>query len=105
VCPHCRGWHGKPWGFQRTLLAGFFFNALSFFFTMRPRRAVAMIALFVIVCWGLASLAINYEDVDAFMIAAVGTLVLGPVLINAVVLVRHQMRLDAAPPSGGRREA
>ena len=59
-----------------------------------------MIAVFGLVCWGLASLAIRYERVDAFMIAAVGTLILGPVLINAVVLVRHQMRLDTAPPAG-----
>jgi hypothetical protein len=32
------------------------------------------------------------------MIIAVATFVLGPVLVNAVALVRHQIQLDKAPP-------
>src|SRR5258705_11899087 len=35
VCPHCAGFHGKRWGFERTLLAGLFLNVFSFFFTLR----------------------------------------------------------------------
>ena len=98
-CPHCGGLHGKPWSIPRNLGAGLIFNALGFFFTLRPRWAVAAILIFVSVGWALTSLAGQYEHIDAFMIAAVGTIVFGPMLANAVLLVRHQMHLDKAPPT------
>lgn len=99
VCPHCRGYHGKPWGLERTLLAGFFFNVASFFLTMRPRHALATLSVFAVACWLLVTLAAEDDTNTGYMIASVGTFVLGPMVVNAVVLVRHQMRLDAAPPA------
>lgn len=98
LCPHCSGFHGKPWGLERPLLAGLFLNALSFFFLMRPRRALAALALFVAIGGALVYVAGQNEQNDALMIGSVSFVLLGPVLVNAVLLVRHQMRLDKSPP-------
>ncbi len=99
VCPHCRGYHGKRWGFERTLLAGFFLSAFSFFFVMRPLRALTAFVAFAWLIWGLGTLAIHYDfKQDAATLALFGVFFMGPVLVNALLLVRHQMLLDQAPP-------
>lgn len=102
VCPHCRGYHGKPWSIEKPLVAGLFLNALSFFLTMRPRQAIVAIAGFVVACWALVVLAGENQTHDGFTIAAGITIVLGPVVINAIQLVRHQSRLDTSPPGDQR---
>ena len=53
----------------------------------------------------LVYLAVENEGTDAYLVAAAGMIVMGPVLVNAVTLVRHETRLDAAPPrQDGSRE-
>ena len=50
-------------------------------------------------------LAARHDTDAAFMVAALATVALGPMLINAVVLVRHRKRPDAAlPANDGNRE-
>ena len=100
-CPSCGGYHGKDWNIRYTVLAGLVFNAFSFFFVLRPLRALGAFVLFggavALVLW----LAVQYEHVDAFMIAGVGLLILGPVVINGIVLIRHQMKIESPPASRG----
>jgi hypothetical protein len=99
VCPHCGGYHGKPWTIERTLLAGFFFNAFSFLLVFRPRNAVIAFLGFLLAGWILVTLAVENEGNDAIMIASLLAIMLGPMLITAAALIRHQSRLDRAPPS------
>ena len=74
------------------------YYALSFFFVFRPRRAFAALLIFGGICFLLGALAARNDTDTALMAVSVGTVVMGPVLVNAVALVRHQMRLDRAPP-------
>lgn len=98
VCPHCGGYHGKPWGFERTLLAGFLINVLSFFFVMRPRRAFSAILALGAVDAILLSQSAEDDMNTAKMATALAVFALAPVAVNAVALVRHQSLLDQAPP-------
>src|SRR5215212_9563658 len=47
-CPNCGGLHGKRWNIRYVLLASFVFNAISFFFTMRPAKAAIAFSVFVV---------------------------------------------------------
>jgi hypothetical protein len=99
LCPHCGGSHGKPWGFERTLLAGLFFNVFGFFFVMRPRQALTALLAFAMADWGLLSLSAKNDMNAPLMFTAISFFALGPVLVNGIALVRHQVQLDKAPPS------
>ncbi len=101
-CPHCSGFHGKPWGIERTVVAGLILNVLSFPFVFRPRMAFAAIFFFVLTGWLLGILVAQNDTNTALMIAFIGIIGLGPVVINAIALVRHQVQLDRSPPVEGR---
>jgi len=93
-CPHCRGLHGKPWRVKSTLLAGLLFNALSFFFTMRPRTAAPLLcitALFAIGCNYASDHVALPLALDIVWSSIVG---LGPMIINGVILLKHNSLLD-----------
>lgn len=106
TCPRCGGYHGKPWNIRRTLVAGLFFNALSFFFTMRPRLALSVFVGFIALAGLSVVMAGKLEGHDWALITSLLVIVLGPVLINAALLVAHQVDFDAAPqPAPGHREA
>jgi hypothetical protein len=96
-CPHCHGLHGKRWNIRRVLLASFLFNAFSFLFTMRPRNAVLSLVGFIVV-----SIIGNYfldRFPDLFQIVMVFVFVFSPMLVNAVILMKHERDLDdSAPP-------
>jgi DNA-directed RNA polymerase subunit RPC12/RpoP len=96
-CPHCHGLHGKRWNIRRVLLASFVFNAFSFLFTMRPRNAVLSLVGFIVV-----AIIGNYfldRFPDLFQIVIVIVFVFSPMLINAVILMKHERDLDdSAPP-------
>jgi uncharacterized paraquat-inducible protein A len=91
-CTHCGGMHGKHWGIRNILLASFVFNAVSFLFTMRPAAAVPWLSVFV------AAAVAGYFFLDRLpdmvQVAAASAFILGPMLVNAVVLVKHESSLD-----------
>jgi hypothetical protein len=96
-CPHCGGMHGKHWKIGRVMTASFVFNAVSFLFTMRPAYGVLWLAAFA-----AAAVAGNFylESLpDTLQVALASAFILGPMLVNAVVLVNHERGLDnSAPP-------
>jgi hypothetical protein len=103
VCPHCRGVHGKPWSPQRTIVAGFLLNAASFPFVLRPRAAVAALSGFGLLCWVLLTLAVRHDEHSAPLIVFLLTFLFGPAILNALVLIRHQVKLEKpAPPRPSR---
>jgi hypothetical protein len=94
-CPSCNALHGKRWSIKAIALASVFLNVASFFFTMKPLRAIT-----VIVVWCVAAFLIvpRVESApDAVQATVIGLLILGPVLVNMVLLVRHRIRLDQQP--------
>lgn len=92
-CPNCGGLHGKRWNSRRVLLASFVFNAFSFLFTMRPAKAV--IALMAFIVFAVAANFIDSEKIpDLLEIVGGSIFLLGPMLINAIVLVKHERDLD-----------
>ena len=93
-CPNCGGLHGKRWNIRRVLLASFVFNAFSFLFTMRAPKA--WIALIPFILFALAGqFLIDAEKIpDMLEIAGGAVLLLGPMLINAIVLIKHERDLD-----------
>ena len=97
-CPHCGGMHGKHWHIKRVMMASFVFNAVSFLFTMRPLYGVTWLAAFA-----AASVAGNFflEALpDVVQIALAGAFLLGPMVVNGVVLVVHERGIDNSSPSG-----
>lgn len=92
ACGSCGRYHGKSWSPKTVLLASIALLEVSFFFTMRPAAAAATAASLV-----LASLAgLRTADLiqsDTVELLSFGVLLLGPLLINALILIRHQSRL------------
>ena len=96
-CPGCGSLHGKRWDIRRVLLASFVFNAVSFLFTMRPAYGVPWLLAFA-----AAAVAGNfYLELlpDALQIAAASAFILGPMVVNAVVLVNHEQGIDNSAPA------
>ena len=96
-CPHCHGLHGKRWNIRRVLLASFLFSAFSFLFTMRPRNAVLILLGFIV-----AAFIGNYildRLPDLLQIVIVIVFIFSPMLVNAIILMKHERDLDnSAPP-------
>lgn len=94
-CPDCHAFHGRSWHPRAVIFGSFFLNVLSFFFTMQPVRAaivaVAWIA-FMFVALPLATQGPDWLEATAFSVAF-----LGPAVVNAALLVRHQIDRDRAP--------
>jgi hypothetical protein len=98
-CPHCHGLHGKRWNIRNVLLASFVFNAISFLFTMRLRTAVLLLLGFILVGFGGNYLLDHYEIPGLTAIAGASVFILAPLVINAIVLIRHERDLDNSTPS------
>ena len=93
-CPHCGGLHGKRWNIRRVLLASFVFNAFSFLFTMRPAKALLALTGFIVFAV-VGNFVIDNETIpDLLEIAGAIIFILGPMLINAIVLIKHERDLD-----------
>jgi hypothetical protein len=96
-CPRCHGLHGKRWNIRRVLLASFLFSAFSFLFTMRPRNAALSLLGFIV-----AAIFGNFfldRFPDLVQIVIVIVFFFSPMLINAVILMKHERDLDdSAPP-------
>ena len=96
-CPNCGGLHGKHWRIRNILFASILFNALSFPFTMRPRYAI--IAVFSFVIFALVGNFLLLDRVsDIVALVGVSIFMLGPTIINAAVLVKHEHDLDQSVP-------
>lgn len=97
-CPHCGGMHGKRRNIRQVMLASFVFNAVSFLFMMRPARAVLWLSAFAAaaVAGGLFLDSLP----DTWQVALASAFGLGPMVVNAVVLINHERSLDkSAPPA------
>jgi len=94
-CPSCHGFHGRRWSIRGLIFASFLLNALSFFFTMRPARAAFAVAVWVTAAWLLLPRSESWPDWAQATLF--GAFILGPVVINAALLVRHQIDLDRHP--------
>ncbi len=95
-CPHCALVTGKSWSLNRPLVAGFLFNAISFFFVFRPAKALALFGLFAAWTVGVGSTAFGRSGPEWLQIAWGVVFFLGPVIVNAIELVRHESHLSRA---------
>lgn len=91
-CPYCGVWNGRSWNVRAVALASFFLNCLSFLFTMPPVPALVSIAAFALGVYLTGPLATSGRHPN-LEVAWYITVLCAPMLINAVLLVRHQMRL------------
>jgi hypothetical protein len=66
---------------------------------MRIGRAIPVFVGFVAIAAVSLFVAARFEDDDWVLISSMLIIVLGPVLVNAVELIRHQMALDSTPTS------
>jgi hypothetical protein len=96
-CPHCHGLHGKSWNIKRVLLASFVFSAFSFLFTMPLKRAVVAILGFALFAF-VGNYLIDHSLIpDIAGLAGGVVFMLGPMLINAILLVKHEHDFDQSP--------
>jgi hypothetical protein len=91
-CPSCHRNHGKRWSIRAIALASFLLNAVSFYFTMRPLRATVFLLAWVAAFWLI--LAQVESAPESVQLLAFGALLMGPLLINMALLVRHQIHLE-----------
>lgn len=97
-CPHCHALHGKRWNIKVVLMAGFMFHALSFFFTMRPRQAFLSIAGFGLFAFTGNYILDHFQIPDIAAVAGAAVFMLGPLLVNAVLLIKHEHDFDKRAP-------
>lgn len=102
-CAHCGGMHGRRRNIRQVMLASFVFNAVSFLFMMRPARAALWLAAFAAAAVA-GSLFLDRLP-DTLQVALVSVFALGPMLVNAVVLINHERSLDKSSPPAGMLEA
>jgi hypothetical protein len=95
-CPHCGGIHGKPWIAYWILLASVLLNAFSFFLTLRWKQALPLFLGFVVFAV-VASLALDRGQIsETFKLALLVTFFLGPLAVNSVLLLKHEIALKTA---------
>lgn len=91
------------WKLGRIVLASLLFYGLSFFFTMRPKRAAVALSLFALLILG------NYlptdDQIPDLVELGIGILIiLGPLTVNAIAFIRHERDLaESIPPAQVRR--
>lgn len=92
TCPHCGGIHGKPRNIRSTLIGSILFHGLSFFFTMRPLKALTAVALVAPLVVG--SFLVDLRQLPYFLDMVVAfAVVFFPMAINGAVLIRHRALL------------
>lgn len=95
-CPYCGGVHGKHWRVHLLALASFFLNAASFFFAMRWKRALPLAIVFAAGFLAADQLDKRSLVPESAILAIYAALLLGPLLINWVVALRHEIALGTA---------
>jgi hypothetical protein len=98
-CPCCGGTHGKPWNASITLLASIFLNGLSFFLTMRWKRALPLFLGFALLCASVSFVLDRGSLPETPKLVLLGIFLLGPLAINSTLLLQHEMALKAASTS------
>jgi hypothetical protein len=92
VCPHCKKIDGKHWNKKAILYGSFFVNAASYFFTMRPLKALMLTAVTLIV--GI----VGYQIIDfipqPFDVFLVTLFLFMPMLINGMLIVIHEKQIN-----------
>ena len=78
------------------MFASFIFNAVSFLFTMRPLKALLLLVGYVLVGFGGNYILDHYQIPDLLAVLCVAVFFLTPMLINAVVLLRHEHELESS---------
>ena len=99
ACPKCGFLIGRRWQIRTLLWGSLILNAFSFFFTMRPRLAMRVAAVWVGLWVGGGYLVSNNPGVQFAEPTYYTVALFGPVLINALILVRHQVDFDATHPN------
>jgi hypothetical protein len=95
-CPNCGEIYGKPWSPHWTLLASVLLNAFSFFLTMRWKRALPLFLGFALL-GVIASVALNRGQLgETSKLVLLATFFLGPLTVNSVLLLRHEVALKTA---------
>ena len=83
------------WSARAVGAASLILNGLSFFFTMRPAKALIALIIWAAAIYFLlpkTEYAPDWVQASAFI-----AFFLGPVIINMALLVRHQIDLDRHP--------
>ena len=88
-CPHCKKLHGEVWGIKSVLLISLLLNACSFFLTMYPKTAIKFFSGFVVLIIGFNNLS-NFELPMLLELGLFSVLIMGPMIINAVMLLRQR---------------
>lgn len=95
-CPHCKRIHGKPWNASAIVLASVLLNALSFLFTIRFKHALSLVLGFVLLFAALSVALDRVQLSETVKLLLLGAALLGPLAINSVLLLRHEMALKVA---------
>jgi hypothetical protein len=95
-CGNCRQVHGKSWNGLAVVLGSLFLNSLSFFFTFRWRLALALFGGFVGLDFALAYTVDHLQIEGNGQLVMMGVMFLGPLIINSVALLRHEVDLKTA---------
>jgi hypothetical protein len=95
-CPHCNGIYGKPWRPFAILLLSLVLNALSFFLTLRWKAALPLLLAFALLA-SVVRPALNRGQLSPTLEDLImGMFLLGPLIINSVLVLRHEMALKTA---------
>lgn len=98
-CPHCRLAHGKNWKVKSILWASFFVSAFSFFFTVRPRKALLLVSIYLGIGFA-GNMIIDREIFPQWLeFIAVVFFLFTPLLMNGALIVVHESRLGRSPNS------
>lgn len=93
-CPYCGRINGGEWSPKAILWGSFFFNALSFFFTMRWHKALLVISIYVLVgVLGNSLLDRGFLPQPVETVLAILFIFL-PLLINGVLIYFHARALN-----------
>ena len=99
-CPHCKKLHGDNWNVKAILWGSFFLHAFSFFFTMRPQKALLLIAVFILIAL-LGNYTLEREILpQIFETALVILFIFAPIILNGVLIIFHESRLNYSKKSG-----
>lgn len=90
ICPHCKKLHGKNWNKKAILWGSFFINALSFFFTMRPLKALVLLMAML----GFAVFGNYVMDREllpqSVEFLAVILFIFAPIMLNGILVIIHE---------------